>query len=60
MTEQWSRETARKRNKTARTAREQVGSGKSRMAALLISSARRVAPPLQFERDIKHASFDWP
>ena len=52
MTEQWSRETARKRNKTARTAREQVGSGKSRMGHVTDQlPARRVAPPLQFKRE---------
>src|SRR5882757_1778638 len=52
MTEQWSRETARKRNKTARTAREQVGSGKSRMGRVTDQvPARRVAPPLQFKRE---------
>src|SRR6266850_4006615 len=51
MTEQWGRETARKRNKTARTAREKVGSGKSRMSRVTDQvPARRVAPPLQFKR----------
>src|SRR5882757_664518 len=52
MTEQWSREPARKRNKTARTAREQVGSGKSRMGRVADQvPARGVAPPLQFTRE---------
>src|SRR5258705_8211262 len=52
MTEQWSRETGRKGNKTARTAREQVGSGKSRMGRVTDQVAGcRVTPPLQFKRE---------
>ena len=47
MTKEWGRETACKRNKTARTAREQVGSGKSRMGRVTDQvPACRVAPPL--------------
>src|SRR5258705_8936503 len=52
MPEQWSREIGRKRKKTAWTAREQVGSGKSRMGRVTDQvPACRVAPPLQFKRE---------
>jgi hypothetical protein len=60
-TEEWSHETARKRNKTARTAREQVGPGKSgmgRIAGQLPSG--RVTPPLQFKREYQHREFGLP
>ena len=42
----------RKREKTARTAREQPGSGKSRVRRVTTQiPVRRVAPPLQFKRE---------
>src|ERR1700738_2091003 len=52
MTEEWRREIGRKRNKTARTAREQAGSGKSRMGRITGQvPACRVASTLQFKRE---------
>ena len=52
MTEEWSREIGCKRNEAARTAREQVGSGKSRMGRVTDQvPARCVAPSLQFKRE---------
>ena len=52
MPEEWSRETGRERNKSARTAREQVGSGKSRMRRVTEQvPACSIAPPLQFKRE---------
>ena len=52
MTEEGGRKISCSGNEAAGTAREQVGAGKSRMGRVAGHfPARRVAPPLQFERE---------